>query len=85
MLWPDHCVQGTRGTDFHQDLELTHGELVLRKGFNREIDSYSCLFENDRNTPTGLSGYLKEREFDTLYFCGLATDFCVQYSVLDAL
>lgn len=84
VLWPDHCVQGTKGAAFHSELDLTPVELVLRKGFRREIDSYSAFFENDRRTPTGLAGYLRERGFDRLFVCGLATDFCVQYTVLDA-
>jgi len=83
-LWPDHCVQGSRGADFHPDLEWTSAELVVRKGFRPEIDSYSAFFENDRTTPTGLAGYLRERGLGTLVLCGLATDFCVAYSALDA-
>ncbi|MBV8506020.1 MAG: bifunctional nicotinamidase/pyrazinamidase [Alphaproteobacteria bacterium] len=83
ILWPDHCVQGTRGADFHPDLDVPHAELVLRKGFRRAIDSYSAFFENDRRTPTGLVGYLKERRFERITLCGLATDFCVFYSAID--
>ena len=83
ILWPDHCVQGTRGADFHTDLDVPHAELVLRKGFRTAIDSYSAFFENDRRTPTGLVAYLKERRFERVTLCGLATDFCVFYSVLD--
>jgi len=83
ILWPDHCVQGTRGADFHPDLDVPHAELVLRKGFRTAIDSYSAFFENDRRTPTGLVAYLKERRFDRITLCGLATDFCVFYSALD--
>ena len=83
ILWPDHCVQGTRGADFHTDLDVPHAELVLRKGFRTAIDSYSAFFENDRRTPTGLGGYLKERGFERITVCGLATDFCVFYSALD--
>ena len=83
ILWPDHCVQGTRGADFHSDLDVPHAELVLRKGFRTAIDSYSAFFENDRRTPTGLSSYLKERGFDRITVCGLATDFCVFYSAID--
>ena len=83
ILWPDHCVQGTRGADFHPDLDIPHAELVLRKGFRRAIDSYSAFFENDRRTPTGLVAYLKERGFKRIALCGLATDFCVFYSALD--
>ena len=84
VLWPDHCVQGTHGAEFHSELEVKGSELILRKGFRREIDSYSAFFENDKTTPTGLAAYLREREFDHLYLCGLATDFCVGYSALDA-
>ena len=83
ILWPDHCVQGTRGADFHTDLDVPHAELVLRKGFRTAIDSYSAFFENDRRTPTGLMAYLKERRFERVTLCGLATDFCVFYSALD--
>ena len=84
VLWPDHCVQGTPGAEFHPALDVQGPELVLRKGFRREIDSYSAFFENDRTTPTGLGAYLRERGFRRLYLCGLATDFCVGYSALDA-
>jgi len=84
-LWPDHCVQGTKGADFHPDLEWTKAELVIRKGFRPGIDSYSAFFENDRTTPTGLAGYLRERGLGDLTFVGLATDFCVAYSALDAM
>ena len=83
-LWPDHCVQGTPGAAFHPALHCPKVELVLRKGYRREIDSYSAFFENDRATPTGLAGYLRERDFERLFFVGLATDFCVAYSALDA-
>ncbi|HEX3419065.1 MAG TPA: bifunctional nicotinamidase/pyrazinamidase [Stellaceae bacterium] len=83
ILWPDHCVQGTRGAEFHPDLEVPHAELVLRKGFRTAIDSYSAFFENDQRTPTGLVGYLKERRFERITLCGLATDFCVFYSAID--
>jgi nicotinamidase/pyrazinamidase len=83
ILWPDHCVQGTRGAEFHRDLDVPHAELVLRKGFRAAIDSYSAFFENDRRTPTGLVGYLKDRRFERVTLCGLATDFCVFYSALD--
>ncbi|HEY8504047.1 MAG TPA: bifunctional nicotinamidase/pyrazinamidase, partial [Gemmataceae bacterium] len=84
ILWPDHCVQGTPGADFHPDLDVVNCELILRKGYNREIDSYSAFFENDRQTPTGLAGYLRERGLTRLFLVGLATDFCVAYSALDA-
>lgn len=84
VLWPDHCVQATNGADIHPELDITRAELLLRKGFRREIDSYSAFFENDKKTPTGLAGYLRERGIEQLYLSGLATDFCVHYSVLDA-
>lgn len=83
-LWPDHCVQGTSGAEFHDDLAWTKAELILRKGFRTGIDSYSAFFENDRTTPTGLGSYLKERGLSRLAMAGLATDFCVAYSALDA-
>ena len=83
-LWPDHCVQGTRGAEFHAGLEWTKAELVVRKGFRKAIDSYSAFFENDHKTPTGLGGYLKERGISDLTLVGLATDFCVAYSAIDA-
>jgi nicotinamidase/pyrazinamidase len=84
ILWPDHCVQGTRGAAFHPDLDIPKAELVLRKGFRRSIDSYSAFYENDGKTPTGLSGYLRERGFRTAYLAGLAFDVCVYYSAMDA-
>lgn len=84
-LWPDHCVQGTKGADFHPELQWTKAELVIRKGFRAGIDSYSAFFENDRTTATGLAGYLRERGLHDLTFVGLATDFCVAYSALDAV
>ncbi|SDE12451.1 bifunctional nicotinamidase/pyrazinamidase [Ruegeria marina] len=83
VLWPDHCVQGTRGAAFHPDLR-TDADLIIRKGFRRGIDSYSGFFENDRTTPTGLEGYLRNRGIDRLTLVGLATDFCVHYSAVDA-
>ena len=83
-LWPDHCVQGTNGAAFHSGVEVNRAELVIRKGFRSEVDSYSAFFENDHRTPTGLGGYLKERGLGKVTFCGLATDFCVTYSALDA-
>ncbi len=83
-LWPDHCVQGTAGAAFHADLMRDRAELIVRKGFRRDIDSYSAFFENDQTTPTGLAGYLRERGFKRLFLTGLATDFCVAYSALDA-
>lgn len=84
-LWPDHCIQGTHGAAFHAGLALPRAELVLRKGFRRAIDSYSAFQENDRRTPTGLAGYLRERGVARLFLAGLATDFCVAYSALDAV
>ena len=84
-LWPDHCVQDTPGAAFHPTLALPRAELVLRKGFRRGIDSYSAFQENDRRTATGLAGYLRERGITRLYLVGLATDFCVAYSALDAV
>lgn len=84
-LWPDHCVQGTGGAKFHPDLEWTKAEMVIRKGFRPAIDSYSAFFENDHETPTGLSGYLKERGIAEVVLAGLATDFCVGFSALDAV
>jgi len=83
-LWPAHCVQGTPGAAFHPDLEATRAELIVRKGFHRGIDSYSAFRENDRMTRTGLDGYLKERGFRRLVICGLALDYCVAWSALDA-
>jgi nicotinamidase/pyrazinamidase len=83
-LWPDHCVQGTPGAAFHPGLRLPRAELVIRKGFRPAIDSYSAFFENDRRTPTGLAGYLRERGLARLFLVGLATDFCVHYSAIDA-
>ncbi|WP_282119626.1 bifunctional nicotinamidase/pyrazinamidase [Ruegeria atlantica] len=83
VLWPDHCVQGTDGAEFHPDLN-THADLVIRKGFRSSIDSYSAFFENDQKTPTGLEGYLKSRGITKLTLVGLATDFCVHFSAVDA-
>jgi nicotinamidase/pyrazinamidase len=84
ILWPDHCVQGTPGADLHKELRATHAELILRKGYHRDIDSYSAFFENDRTTHTGLAGYLRERSFTKIFLAGLALDFCVRYSAEDA-
>lgn len=83
VLWPDHCVQGSDGAAFHKTLR-TDGNLIIRKGFRRDVDSYSAFFENDKVTPTGLEGYLRTRGISDLTMVGLATDFCVQYSALDA-
>jgi nicotinamidase/pyrazinamidase len=83
-LWPDHCKQQTPGAEFHPELSLPRAELILRKGFRPEIDSYSAFFENDRTTPTGLAGYLKERSLARVFIAGLAYDYCVGYSALDA-
>jgi nicotinamidase/pyrazinamidase len=83
-LWPPHCVQGSAGAEFHPALQLTGAELILRKGFRPQIDSYSAFFENDRATHTGLAGYLREREFNRIFLAGLAYDYCVGYSALDA-
>jgi nicotinamidase/pyrazinamidase len=84
ILWPDHCVQGTEGAAFHPELDVPRAELIVRKGFHPAIDSYSAFQENDRKTPTGLAAYLRERGFERVTLCGLATDFCVLYSALDA-
>lgn len=85
VLWPDHCIQSSKGSDFHADLETSRSQLIIRKGFRKNIDSYSAFYENDNSTTTGLTGYLKERNIDTLYAVGLATDFCVKWSVIDGI
>ena len=82
-LWPDHCQQHTPGAAFHPGLDIPHTELILRKGFRQNIDSYSAFLENDHTTPTGLAGYLRERGITRLYLVGLAYDFCVRFSALD--
>ena len=82
-LWPEHVLQHTKGADFHPALHIPHAELILRKGFRRHIDSYSAFLENDHRTPTGLAGYLRERNLQRLFLCGLAYDFCVRYSAID--
>ncbi|NIB43507.1 bifunctional nicotinamidase/pyrazinamidase [Pseudomaricurvus alkylphenolicus] len=84
-LWPEHCVMGTWGADFHPDLDTTVAQMIIRKGFRPEIDSYSAFFENDRKTTTGLSACLKEKGITRLFFCGIATDFCVAWSALDSI
>lgn len=84
QLWPDHCVQGTAGAEFHPELDIPHAELVLRKGYHRTIDSYSAFRENDRKTMTGLASYLRERGLSRVFIVGLAFDFCVRYSAEDA-
>jgi nicotinamidase/pyrazinamidase len=84
VLWPDHCVQGTPDADLHKDLKIPHAELIIRKGYRPHVDSYSAFLEADRKTPTGLAGYLNERGLKNVYFVGLATDFCVAWSALDA-
>ncbi|PXW67460.1 nicotinamidase/pyrazinamidase [Loktanella sp. PT4BL] len=84
VLWPDHCIQGTQGAAFHNQLHVDRADLIIRKGFNPAIDSYSAFFENDKTTPTGLEGYLRTRGIATLTLVGLATDFCVNYSAVDA-
>ena len=84
VLWPDHCIQGSKGARFHPDLETDKASLILRKGSNPLIDSYSAFFENDHHTTTGLEGYLRDKGIVSLLFVGLATDFCVRYSAVDA-
>jgi nicotinamidase/pyrazinamidase len=84
MLWPDHCVQGTDGAKPHPKLDIPHAQLIVRKGFHRDVDSYSAFLEADRKTATGLAGYLKERALTRVFCVGLATDFCVAWSALDA-
>ena len=84
VLWPDHCVQGSPGGAFHPDLRTDRADMVVRKGYRAGIDSYSAFFENDHATPTGLHGYLQERDIGALTLAGLATDFCVGFSALDA-
>jgi nicotinamidase/pyrazinamidase len=84
ILWPDHCIQDTDGAGLHGELRIPHAELVLRKGYHREIDSYSAFYENDHTTHTGLAGYLRERAFERVYIAGLAFDFCVRFSAEDA-
>jgi nicotinamidase/pyrazinamidase len=83
VLWPDHCVQGTSGAELHSGLRIPHAELIIRKGYRSAIDSYSAFYENDHTTPTGLSGYLRERGLKRVFLAGLALDFCVRYSAED--
>ena len=85
ILWPDHCIQGSVGANFHKNLNTNNSDLILRKGSNPKIDSYSAFFENDKNTPTGLEGYLVKKEIKRVYLCGLAFDYCVFYSALDGV
>ncbi|MFT5364349.1 MAG: nicotinamidase/pyrazinamidase [Dinoroseobacter sp.] len=84
VLWPDHCIQGSDGSAFHADLNADRADMIIRKGFNPDIDSYSAFFENDHKTPTGLEGYCRTRGIDALSLVGLATDFCVNFSAVDA-
>jgi nicotinamidase/pyrazinamidase len=84
VLWPDHCVQGTADADLHPALRIPHAQLIIRKGHRRHVDSYSAFYEADRQTPTGLAGYLRERGLQQVFLVGLATDFCVAWSALDA-
>lgn len=84
VLWPDHCIQGSMGAKFHTELQQDRADLIIRKGYNPAIDSYSAFFENDHETPTGLEGYLRTRGIDQLVMVGLALDFCVNYSAVDA-
>ncbi len=82
-LWPDHCVQGTQGAQFHPDLHTDKAQMIIRKGFRADIDSYSAFFENDQKTPTGLNGYIHDQDFKRVFMAGLATDYCVGFSALD--
>jgi len=83
VAWPDHCIQGTRGAMLHEDLDQSKAHLIIRKGYNKTIDSYSVFVENDHETKTGLEGFLKEKGITTIYICGLALDYCVFYSAID--
>ena len=85
VLWTSHCVQGTKDADFHPDLDVSQAQLIIRKGFHAHIDSYSAFVEADRTTKTGLAGYLNERQIDTVYVVGVATDFCVAWTAIDAV
>ena len=84
VLWPDHCVQGTAGAELHKELKIPHAELIIRKGYRKQMDSYSAFYEADGKTPTGLTGYLRDRGLKQVFLVGLATDFCVAWSALDA-
>ena len=84
VLWPDHCIQGTFGAEFHKDLDTSKANIIVRKGYRKNIDSYSAFYENDRSTMTGLDGFLKQNNIKKVYICGLALDFCVYYSAIDA-
>ena len=84
VLWPTHCVQGTHDAELHPDLQIAHAQLIIRKGFHANIDSYSAFMEADQQTTTGLAGYLKERQIDSVYVVGIATDFCVAWTAMDA-
>jgi len=84
-LWPDHCVQGTPGAEFHPALDVPHAELIVRKGCRKEIDAYSAFLENDHITPTGLAGYLRDHGIRRLFLCGLAYDYCVRHSAIDGI
>lgn len=84
VLWPKHCVQGSQGAEFHRDLNIPHAQLIIRKGYHTEIDSYSAFLEADKKTATGLASYLRERQINTVYIVGVATDYCVKWTALDA-
>jgi nicotinamidase/pyrazinamidase len=85
VLWPDHCIQGTKGSEFYDQLDVTMAHLIIRKGIDREIDSYSTFTENDRQTDTGLAGYLKNANLKRIFICGLALDYCVYWSAMDGV
>jgi nicotinamidase/pyrazinamidase len=82
-LWPDHCIQGSHGAEFHPDLDIPHASLILRKGVHRDVDSYSAFYENDHQTPTGLAGWVRDRGIRRIFVAGLALDFCVRYTAAD--
>ncbi|MEE4296734.1 MAG: bifunctional nicotinamidase/pyrazinamidase [Wenzhouxiangella sp.] len=83
LLWPEHCVAGTAGAEFHPDLDVSPAQAIIRKGTNPEVDSYSTFFENDRKTPTGMAGYLRQNQIKRIFLCGIATEYCVGFSALD--